>query len=39
MGWLGMPKPIVLVVPNALFEVAIGLWLMVKGIKSYEPVD
>jgi hypothetical protein len=25
--------------PNALFELAIGLWLLVKGIKSYEPAD
>jgi hypothetical protein len=39
MGWLGMPKPLVLVIPNGLFELAIGLWLVVKGIKAYEPVD
>jgi len=30
---------IALVIPNGLFEVAIGLWLVVKGIKSYEPVE
>ena len=32
-------RVLALVMPNALFEVAIGLWLVVKGIKSYEPVD
>lgn len=37
MGWLGMSKPVVLVYPNTLFELAIGLWLVIKGIKSYEP--
>jgi hypothetical protein len=29
-------RPLPLVLPNALFELAIGLWLVVKGIKSYE---
>ena len=33
MGWLGLPKPIALVIPNGLFEVAIGLWLVIKGIE------
>jgi len=31
-------RPLPLILPNALFELAIGLWLVVKGIKSYEPV-
>ena len=39
MGWLGMSQPVILVYPNTLFELAIGLWLVVKGIKTYEPVD
>lgn len=29
-------RAIVLVLPNALFELAIGLWIVAKGIKSYE---
>jgi hypothetical protein len=32
-------RVLALVLPNTLFELAIGLWLLVKGIKSYEPVD
>jgi hypothetical protein len=39
MGWFGMPKPIVLVLPNGLFELAIGLWLVIRGIPSYEPAS
>ena len=27
-------RPLALVLPNALFELAIGLWLVIKGIKS-----
>ncbi len=37
MGWLGMSQPLILVYPNTLFELAIGLWLAIKGIKAYEP--
>jgi len=29
-------RVLALVLPNTLFELAIGLWLLVKGIKSYE---
>jgi hypothetical protein len=32
----GLEPIIILVIPNGLFELTIGLWLMVKGIKSYE---
>lgn len=28
-----------LVLPKALFELAIGLWLLVKGLRSHKPVD
>jgi hypothetical protein len=30
-------RPLPLVLPNALFELAVGLWLVVKGVKAYEP--
>jgi len=29
-------RSIALVLPNAVFELAIGLWIVIKGIKSYE---
>ena len=29
-------RTIALVLPNALFELAIGLWIVTKGVKSYE---
>ena len=31
-------RPIALVLPNALFELAIGLWIVIKGSKSYARV-
>jgi hypothetical protein len=34
---LGYDVPIIVFLPNIPFELGIGLWLMVKGIKSYEP--
>lgn len=34
---LGYDVPLVVFLPNLPFELGIGLWLMVKGIKSYEP--
>jgi hypothetical protein len=33
-GFLDIPKPILLVIPNALFELTIGLWLIIKGFDS-----
>ena len=30
-------RPLPLVLPNGLFELAIGLWFLVKGIKAYKP--
>lgn len=33
----GYDVPIVVFLPNLPFELGTGLWLMVKGIKSYEP--
>ena len=35
----GYDVPMVVFIPNLPFELGIGLWLIVKGIKSYEPVD
>ena len=36
-GLLGYDVPMIVFLPNLPFEIGIGLWLMVKGIKSYEP--
>jgi len=36
---LGRDPGRIMFAPTALFELSIGLWLVVKGIKSYEPVD
>jgi len=34
---LGSDVPIVVFIPNLPFELAIGLWLLIKGVKDQQP--